>query len=56
MQNRVLSHNSIKKKKKNLVQIFFFKMSKLVLTGLGGVCFFYLMLNRTFFELNAEST
>ena len=23
-------------------------------TELGGVCFFYLMLNRTFFELNAE--
>ena len=21
---------------------------------LGGVCFFYLMLNRTFFELNTE--
>ena len=21
---------------------------------LGGVCFFYLMLNRTFFEFNAE--
>ena len=22
--------------------------------GLGGVCFFHLMLNRTFFELNTE--
>ena len=31
------------------------KSYKLELLGeLGGVCFFYLMLNRTFFELNVE--
>ena len=26
----------------------------LIVKYLGGVCFFYLMLNRTFFELNVE--
>ena len=29
-------------------------LGNIVYLDLGGVCFFYLMLNRTFFELNAE--
>ena len=31
--------------------VLFFRKKK---KDLGRVCFFYLMLNRTFFELNAE--